>query len=162
MQNGEFLVEKMERGALSTSLTVLLVLFIIQFLTGMAMNLLVNFPSRLFPEGGGSVTAAFSYILNGGNVLLTTHFAIDTLIIGVGAINLALVVHKSNLYKILSVASLIFVVSAFVNGERFVASNFAINEISYGMAAAFLAAFILYFAMAMLMYRDLAVRAEPI
>ena len=125
------------------------------------MNLLVNLPKNHFPSSGGSVAATFSYILIGGNPLLTTHFTVDLLIIAVGAVNLALVIHKSNVLKVLSTASLISVVSAFVNGERFVASNFAINGISFGMAAAFLLAFILYFAMAMLLYREIAVQARP-
>ena len=151
----------MERGALSISLSVLLVLFIIQFLTGIVMNLLITFPTNLFPSRGGSLTATFSYILTGGNLFLTTHFIIDTIIIAVGAINLALVIHKSNSYKILSLVSLIFVVSAFINGARFVASNFAINGISFGMAAAFLVSFILYFIMAIVMYREIAVQVKP-
>ena len=150
----------MERGALSISLSVLLVLFTFQFLTGIVMNLLITFPTNLFPASGASLMATFSYILTGGNLFLTTHFMIDTIIIAVGAINLALVFHKSNIYKILSLASLIFVLSAFINGERFVASNFAINGISFGMAAAFLASFILYFIMAMLMYREIAAQAK--
>jgi len=151
------LVQKMERSALSNSLTVLLVLFITQFFTGMGLNLLVTLPTNKFPSGGGSISTTFSYILTGGNVLLTTHFTIDLIIIAIGAVNVALVLHKNNVYKFLSIVSLISVISAFVNGERFVASNFAINGISFGMAGAFLLAFILYFVMAMLMYRDLAI-----
>ena len=73
---------------------------------------------------------------------------------------MALVIHKSNVYKALSIVGFISVLSAFVNGARFVASNFTINEISYGMAGGFILAFILYFAMAMLMYRDIAVQAK--
>jgi hypothetical protein len=42
-----------------------------------------------------------------------------------------------------------------------VASNFTINGISYGMAGGFILAFILYFVMAMLMYRDIAIEAKP-
>ena len=151
----------MERSALSMSLSALLVLFIIQFFTGMAMNLLITFPTNVFPASGGSLSATFSYILTGGNFLLTTHFIIDIIIIAVGAVNLALVIHKSNRYKVLSIISLASVISAFVNGERFVASNFAINGISFGMAGGFLLAFILYFVMAMLMYREIAVHAKP-
>jgi hypothetical protein len=56
--------------------------------------------------------------------------------------------------------SFIFVLSAFVNGARFVASNFAINGISYGMAGGFMGALVLYFVMAMLMYRDIAVQTK--
>jgi len=151
----------MERSALSMTLNVLLVLFIVQFFTGMAMNLLVTFPTNLFPSSGGSLAGTFSYILTGGNWLLTTHFIIDAAIIAIGAINLALVLHKSNAYKVLSLTSLILVISAFINGEKFVASNFAINGISFGMAAAFLLAFILYFAIAMLMYREIAIKVKP-
>jgi hypothetical protein len=151
----------MERGALSTSLSVLLVLFIIQFFTGMAMNLLVTLSTNLFPSSGGSLAATFTYILTGGNILLSTHFIIDIIIIAVGAVNLALTIHQRNVYKALSLISLILVLSAFINGERFVASNFAINGISFGMAAAFLVAFILYFTMAMLMYREIAVKTNP-
>ena len=74
---------------------------------------------------------------------------------------MALVIHKSNVYKALSIVGFISVLSAFVNGARFVASNFTINGISYGMVGGFILAFILYFVMAMLMYRDIAVQAKP-
>lgn len=150
----------MERSALSTSLIVLLVLFIVQFFTGMTMNLLITLPTNIFPSSGGSIEATFKYIITGGNPFLLTHFAVDTAIIGVGVVNLALVIHKRKVYIALSAISLASVLSAFVNGERFVASNFAINGISFGMAGAFLLSFILYFTMAMLMYRDLAVIAN--
>jgi hypothetical protein len=40
----------MERGALSTSLLVLFVLFTIQFFVGMAQNLLVALPMTSFPQ----------------------------------------------------------------------------------------------------------------
>ena len=89
---------------------------------------------------------------------MASHFIIDMGVIAVGAVNLALVIRKSNVYRILSLVSFIFVLVAFVNGARFVASNFTINGISYGMAGGFMGAFILYFVMAMLMYRDVAVQ----
>ena len=57
----------------------------------------------------------------------------------------------------LSIAGFISVLSAFVNGARFVASNFTVDGISYGMAGGFILAFILYFVMAVLMYRDIVV-----
>jgi hypothetical protein len=43
----------MERGAPSTILTVLLVLFLLQFFIGMAMNLVFTFPKNVFPTTGG-------------------------------------------------------------------------------------------------------------
>jgi hypothetical protein len=64
-------------------------------------------------------------------------------------------------YKVLSIAAFISVLSAFINGTRFVASNFTVNGISYGMAGSFILAFILYFVMAMLMYREVAFQAKP-
>lgn len=152
------MVTKMERGALSTSLLVLFVLFTVQFFVGMAQNLLVTVPMTTFPQNNSAFADALSYIVTGGNFLLTTHFIIDTLIIAVGAVTLALTVHKRNIYKVLSIAGLVSVLSAFVNGLRFVASNFDINGISFGMAAGFLFAFILYFVMALLMYRDIGVQ----
>lgn len=158
--NGDFLVAKMERGALSMTLSVLFALFLAQFFVGMALNLLVTFPTNHFPAGGGSFTDALSYALTGGNLLLASHFLIDMMVIAVGSVNLALTVHKGNLYRILSLVSFVFVLSAFVNGARFVASNFAINGISYGMAGGFIGAFVLYFIMAMLMYRDIAVQTN--
>jgi len=158
--NGDFLVAKMERGALSMTLSVLFALFLAQFFVGMALNLLVTFPTNHFPAGGGSFTDALSYALTGGNLLLASHFLIDMMVIAVGAVNLALTVHKGNLFRILSLVSFVFVLSAFVNGARFVASNFAINGISYGMAGGFIGAFVLYFVMAMLMYRDIAVQTN--
>ena len=77
----------MERGALSTSLSVLLALFLAQFFVGMALNLLVTFPTNVFPASGGSFTAAVSYAFTGGNLLLTSHSIIDLAIIAVGAVN---------------------------------------------------------------------------
>jgi hypothetical protein len=136
-------------------------LFLAQFFIGMALNLLVTLPTNLFPPSGGSFTDAITYALTGGNLLLASHFLIDMAVIAVGIVNLALVLHKSNVYKILSIVSFVSVLSAFVNGARFVASNFSVNGISYGMAGGFMLAFLLYFAMAMLMYRDIAVQAKP-
>ena len=152
------MVAKMERGALSTSLLALFALFLSQFFIGMALNLLVTFPTNHFPANGGSFTGAIWYALTGGNLLLASHFIIDMDVIAVGAVNLALVIRKSNVYRILSLLSFIFVLVAFVNGARFVASNFTLNGISYGMAGGFMGAFVLYFLMAMLMYRDVAVQ----
>ena len=54
---------------------------------------------------------------------MTSHFLIDISIIAVGAVNLALVIHKSNIYKAVSIAGFISVLSAFLNGARFVALN---------------------------------------
>ncbi len=153
------MVTKMERGALSTTLLALFALFTVQFFVGMAQNLLVTIPMTTFPQNNGAFLNALSYVITGGNLLLTSHFIIDIGIIVVGAVNLALVIHKSNVYKVLSIAGFISVLSAFVNGVRFVASNFDIDGISFGMAAGFMLAFILYFVMAMLMYRDIAVQA---
>jgi hypothetical protein len=152
----------MERGALSTSLLVLFVLFTIQFFVGMAQNLLVALPMTSFPQNNSSFLKAFSYVATGGNLLLTSHFIIDMAIISVGIINLALVIHKSNVYRALSIISLISVLSAFVNGVRFAASNFNVDGISYGMAGGFMLAFIVYFVMAILMYRDMVVQSNKV
>ena len=151
----------MERGALSTSLLLLFALFLAQFLVGMALNLLVSPPMTTFPKNASSFIDAMIYAATGRNPVLTSHFAIDMGIFAVGIANLALVIHKNNIYKVLSIAGFISVLSAFINGVRFVASNFTIDGISYGMAASFIFGFIFYFVMAMLMYRDLAVEAKP-
>ena len=71
---------------------------------------------------------------------------------------MALVVHKSNDYRVLSIAGLVSVLFAFVSGVRFAASNFNIDAISFQMATGFIWGFILYFVMAMLMYSDVAVQ----
>ncbi|MGA3291073.1 MAG: hypothetical protein ABSD42_12640 [Candidatus Bathyarchaeia archaeon] len=155
------MVAKTERGALSTSLLLLFGLFTAQFFVGMALNLLVVTPMTTFPNNSSSFGDAIVYVVTGGNLLLTSHFSIDIVIIAVGAVNLALVIHKSNIYKVLAITGYISALSAFVNGVRFVASNFTVNGISYGMAGGFILAFILYFVMAMLMYRDVAVKAKP-
>lgn len=155
------MVAKMERGALSTSLLALFALFTAQFFVGMALNLLVATPVTTFPANTGSFTAAIVYAITGGNLLLTSHFTIDMATIAFAVANLVLVAHKSSLYKALSIAGFVSLLSAFVNGVRFVASNFSINGISYGMAASFISAFILYFVMATLMYRDIAKQTEP-
>jgi hypothetical protein len=154
------LVAKIERSALPTSLLVLFVLFLAQFFVGMALNLFVTFPTNHFPASGGSFFSAIAYALTGGNLILASHFIIDMSLIAVCAVNLAIVIRKSNMYKILSLVGLIFVLSAFVNGARFVASNFTINGISYGMAGGFIGAFVLYFVMAMFMYRDIALQTQ--
>ena len=78
-------------------------------------------------------------------------------IIAVGIRTVALVIHKSNVYRALSIASLISVLFAFVSGIRFAAANFSVDPISFQMAAGFMVAFVLYFVMAILMYRDVAV-----
>jgi hypothetical protein len=151
----------MERGALSTSLLLLLVFFTVQFFLGMAQNLLVMLPMTTFPQNDSSFLNALSYVITDGNLVLNNHFFIGIAIIVVGAVNLALVIHKSNLYKALSIAGFVSVLFAFVSGVRFAASNFNIDGISFQMATGFMLAFILYFVMAMLMYRDRAVHAGP-
>jgi hypothetical protein len=151
----------MERGALSTSLLALFALFTAQFFIGMALNLLIATPMTTFPANANSFTDAIVYAVKGGNLLLTSHFLIDMGTIALGVANLVLVIHKSNVYKVLSIAAFISVLSAFINGTRFVASNFTVNGISYGMAGSFILAFILYFVMAMLMYREVAFQAKP-
>ncbi len=150
------MVVKMERSALSTSLLVLFVLFTIQFFLGMAQNLLIMIPMTTFPQDNTAYTNALSYIVSGGDLALTSHFFVDIAIIAVGIVNLALVIHKSNVYRTLSIVSLIGVIFAFVSGLRFAAVNFSQDPISFQMATGFIIAFILYFVMAMLMYRDTA------
>lgn len=151
------MVTKMERGALSTTLLALFALFTAQFFVGMAQNLLVAIPMTMFPQNNSSFANALSYIITGGNLILTSHFIIDIGIIAVGAVNLALVIHKNNVYRVLSIAGIVSVLFAFVSGVRFVASNFNFDAISFQMATGFILGFILYFVMAMLMYRDIAV-----
>lgn len=151
------MVTKMERGALSTTLLALFALFTAQFFVGMAQNLLVAIPMTMFPQNNSSFANALSYIITGGNLILTSHFIIDIGIIAVGAVNLALVIHKNNVYRVLSIAGIVSVLFAFVSGVRFVASNFNFDAISFQMATGFILGFILYFVMAMLLYRDIAV-----
>ena len=151
----------MERGALSTALLLLLGLFTAQFLAGMTLNLLVTPPMTTFPKNASSFTDAIVYAATGGNPILTTHFAIDMGIFAVAIATMVLVIHKSNVYKALSIAGFISVLSAFINGARFAASNFTVDQISFWMAFSFIFAFIFYFVMAMLMYRDIAVQAKP-
>jgi hypothetical protein len=136
---------------------VLFVLFTIQFFLGMAQNLLIMTPMTTFPQDNTAYTNALNYIVSGGDWALTSHFFIDIAIIPVGILNLALVIHKSNVYRALSIVSLIGVLFAFVSGLRFAAVNFSQDPISFQMATGFIIAFILYFVMAMLMYRDAAI-----
>jgi len=110
------LVTKMERGALSTTLLALFALFTAQFFVGMAQNLLVAIPMTMFPQNNSSFANALSYIITGGNLILTSHFIIDIGIIAVGAVNLALVIHKNNVYRVLSIAGFVSVLFAFVSG----------------------------------------------
>lgn len=110
------MVTKMERGALSTTLLALFALFTAQFFVGMAQNLLVAIPMTMFPQNNSSFANALSYIITGGNLILTSHFIIDIGIIAVGAVNLALVIHKNNVYRVLSIAGFVSVLFAFVSG----------------------------------------------
>lgn len=151
----------MERGALSISLWILLVLFLLQFFIGMAMNLLVALPTNVSPSGGGSFIDGIVYSVTGGNAFVTSHFTIDLLIIAVGIATIVLSIPKRTAYGALSVIGLIFVFLAFVNGALFVGSNFSADDISFGMAAGFILAFLMYFTLAMLMYRDLAGVSNP-
>ena len=149
----------MERSALSTTLLALFILFTAQFFVGMANNLLVTPPMTSFPQNNNAFPDALSYVATGGNLILTSHFFIDLGIIAFVIATLALTIHKSNTYRALSTFGLVGVLFAFASGFRFAASNFTVDQISYQMAAGFISAFILYFAMAMLMYRDIAVKA---
>jgi hypothetical protein len=78
-------------------------------------------------------------------------------IIAVGAVNLALVIHKSDVYKVFSIIGVISIQYAFVSGVLFAASNFNFFAISFEMAAEFMLAFIAYFVLATLIYRDVAI-----
>jgi hypothetical protein len=147
----------MERSALSTSLLVLFVLFIIQFFLGMAQNLLIMIPMTTFPQDNTAYANALNYIVSGGDWALTSHFFVDFAIIAVGILNLALVIHRNAAYKALSVIGFVSVLFAFVSGLRFAAVNFSQDPISFQMATGFIVAFSLYFTMAMLMYRDIAI-----
>jgi hypothetical protein len=152
------LVEKIERGALSTSLLALFVLFTIQFVLGMTQNLIVMIPMTTFPKDNTAYFNALVYIIGGDDWVLTSHFIVDIAIIAVGIVNVSLVIHRSNLYKALSIISLISVLYATVSGLRFAAVNFSQDPISFQMAIGFIIAFITYFAMAILMYRDFGVQ----
>jgi hypothetical protein len=149
----------MERSALSTSLLLLFVLFTIQFFLGMAQNLLVMLPMTTFPQNDSSYLNALTYLLTGGDLVLTSHFIVDMGIIAVGVVNLVLVIHKRLVYKVLSIAGFVSVLFAFVSGLRFAAANFSVDPISFQMATGFILAFVLYSVMATLMYRDIAVHA---
>ena len=124
-----------------------------------ALNLLVNPPMTTFPPSNSAYIDAIINAATGGNLLLTSHFFIDMTIIAFATVNLALVIHKSNVYKVLSLAGLILVLFTFTSGVRFAASNFSIDPISYLMASGFLSAFIVYFVMEILMYRDISAQA---
>jgi hypothetical protein len=144
----------MKRTALSTSLLLMFVLFTVQFLLGMAQNLLVMLPMTTFPQNDSSFLYALSYVITNGNLVLNSHFFIDMALIVVGAVNLVLVIHKSNVYKVFSILGFISILYAFVSGVRFAASNFNLDSISFEMAAGFILAFITYFVLATLIYRD--------
>jgi hypothetical protein len=144
----------MKHNALSTTLLFLFVLFTVQFLLGMAQNLLVMLPMTTFPQNDSSFLTALSYVITNGNLVLNSHFFIDIALIVVGAVNLVLVIHKSNVYKVFSIIGFISILYAFVSGVRFAASNFNTDAISFEMAAGFILAFITYFVLATLINRD--------
>jgi hypothetical protein len=107
----------MKRGALSTSLLLLFGLFTAQFFVGMTLNLLIVHPMTTFPKNVSSFLDAIVYAATGGNLFLTSHFIIVMGIIAVGAVNLALVIHKSNVYRALSIIGFISVLSAFARAR---------------------------------------------
>lgn len=148
------MLAKMKHNALSTSLLLLFVLFTVQFLLGMAQNLLVMLPMTTFPQNDSSFLTALSYVITNGNLVLNSHFFIDIALIVVGAVNLVLVIHKSNVCKVFSIIGFISILYAFVSGVRFAASNFNTDAISFEMAAGFILAFITYFVLATLINRD--------
>lgn len=112
----------------------------------------------MFPQNNSSLLTALSYVITSGNLVLNSHFFVDIAIIVVGIINLVLVIHKSNVYKVFSIAGFISILFAFASGLRFAVSNFNVDAISFQMATGFILGFILYFVMAILMYRDIAVQ----
>jgi hypothetical protein len=148
------LLTKIKCTALSISLLLLFVLFTVQFLLGMAQNLLVMLPMTTFPQNDSSFLTALSYVITNGNLVLNSHFFIDIALIVVGAVNFVLVIHKSNVYKVFSILGFISILYAFVSGVRFAASNFNTDAISFEMAAGFILAFITYFVLATLINRD--------
>jgi hypothetical protein len=90
----------------------------------MAQNLLVGAPMTTFPQNNSSFGDALIYVVTGGNWVLTSHFFVDMTIIAIGIVTFALIIHKINTYKIVSIAGLISVLFAFANGLRFAASKF--------------------------------------
>ena len=126
----------------------------------MAQNLLVMLPMTTFPQNDSSFLAALSYVITNGNLVLNSHFFIDIALIVVGAVNLVLVIHKSNVYKVFSIIGFISILYAFVSGIRFAASNFNTDAISFEMAAGFILAFITYFVLATLINRDNGAHAQ--
>jgi hypothetical protein len=148
----------MGQRALSISLLALFVLLTVQFILGMTQNLLVMIPMTTFPQDSSAYFNALNFLVAGGDIVLTSHFIVDIAIIAIGIVNLALVIHKNNVYKAISIISLVSVLYAMVSGLRFASVNFSQDPISFQMAIGFILAFILYFTLAILMYRDIAVK----
>ena len=96
----------------------------------MAQNLLIMIPMTTFPQDNSRILTLLP-TLCGGDLALTSHFFVDIAIIAVGIVNLALVIHKSNVYRVLSIVSFIGVLFAFVSGLRFAAVNFYIDPILF-------------------------------
>jgi hypothetical protein len=157
-KEGRVTVTGTERGPLSATLSLLFILLTAQFFVGMALNLLTVLPTNVFPPGGGSFIDAMIYSVTSENLLLTAEFVLSIIIILVALANIVFAIQKNIMYSVLSFIGIIAVLAAFVNGVRFVGSNFTDGTISYWMAGAFLVAYIAYFMIAILMYRDIAIQ----
>ncbi len=116
-------------------------LLILQFLLGMFASLFVTAPA-----GSGNPIAL---IFTSGSIVLILHIAIAVLLV---ALSVALVLFSSLTRRrtaiVLSLVGLVFIALAFFTGLAFVLGGYSNNELSYGMAVAFIVSFVVYGALA--------------
>ena len=138
------------KRAFDLSLIAIIVLIIIQFTSGMWVNLNVIFPANALSVNA-TIGQAFSYVFSSGFLSLVLHASVGILICLLSILILLLSVStRDKLFLILAVLGLISSFAAAINGIRFAMSDFTINGISFGMAMSFLFAFLFYVVLAIL------------
>ncbi|MDG7009116.1 MAG: hypothetical protein JRN06_12975 [Nitrososphaerota archaeon] len=130
---------------LRTVIAVTLGFLFLQFLTGMWVNLFVNFPNVSTSQGYFGMGAMMSFMYSGGAVfvvhMMTGYFigflSIIVLVVSLLSHRLAMIA--------LGVVGLASVLFAGINGLVFMFSGFTNNANSYLMALGFVTTFAIYF-----------------
>jgi hypothetical protein len=122
-----------------------LVFLILQFLTGMWVNLFVSFPSTTQAQGFFGVMGAMMGLMQSGGGLLMIHMMMGYLIFFLSIVDLvASFITKKAPVIVTSLSGFVSVLFAGINGLLFIFSGFTNNLNSYFMATGFLLAFTSY------------------
>ncbi|SRR5579875_3538777 len=121
-----------------------LVFLVLQFLSGMWVNLFVSFPSITQTQGFFGLMATMMSLMQSG--VLMVHMMWGFLILFLSIVDLAVSLFTKKLWVVTTATSgFASVLFAGINGLLFVFSGFTNNLNSYYMAAGFLLAFASYF-----------------